>query len=404
MRQKSGYNGFYNAALTKNFFVSMDRTEATLNGVLDEAHKGTALDYTIENGTIVIHKREMAEDAKVRESRIVSGIIYDSEGYPLIGATIRVGASNRGTISNEDGLFKVTVPQDVHTLTVSYLGMKPQTIKIGAKNSISLYMKEDSRELDDVFVTGYQTISKERATGSYNIIKAEDIKQRNATNISSVLDGLVAGIQSADDDRGGRSFSIRGAGTMLGDNAPVIVVDGFPITDNSSSASRELNAFQKINPNDVESITVLKDSAAASIWGARSANGVIVITTKSGKNRDKLNVEVSTQMAVSNRYNINQVYNTARSADFIAYERMAFENGWTSGEFTGSFGELNYPVTQSQMLLYKGLRFGTMDSDEMERGLSALSQLDNREQIKKYLFEKPLLWQVNASISGGTEK
>lgn len=401
IRVQAGIKIFYNAQLVRNVCTSVSIEDEPLEKALEKIFQHTPLTYVIENGTIVIAKRKQ-QQATGKEKEIF-GIVKDEEDNPLPGATVRIGNTDRGTITNANGAFKMHIPAETQTLTISYIGMESQIVRIGRNEAFTIVLREDNQQLADVVITGYQKISKERATGAFSIVKPETIEERHVTNISQVLDGLVAGMQGSDDGRGGKSFSIRGIGTMQGDQKPLVVVDGFPITDVANNGSSELNAFQKINPNDVESITVLKDAAAASIWGARSANGVIVITTKRGSRRERLNVEVNAQLSVVNKMNVDQITNTANSADFIAYERMAFENGWTSGEFSGASNELQYPVTLAQSILYKGMRFGTLTTDEMERQLSALALLDNREQIKEYLLKRQLQSQVNISITGGTQ-
>ena len=311
-----------------------------------------------------------------------------------------------GAVAEQTGDFQLKIHNEVAQFDGSFLGMKNKLHPITNKSYYLIALQEDNVILSDLVTTGYQTISKERATGAYDILKGNDIEKRHATKFSQVLDGLIAGAQGTDDGRGGIAYQIRGTSTMVADRMPLVVVDGFPLMDVTLGTYNEtaaLSALEKINPNDVESITVLKDAAAASIWGARSANGVIVITTKKGNKKNKWTVDVNAQLSVSEKKDVNQLMNSASSADMIQYQRMAFDRDWISGEFYGTIGELTSPVTFSELLMYKGLRWGSISEEEMNSELARLSQLDNRKQIKKHFLKNPFLFQTNASISGGND-
>lgn len=404
VKTKSNYALFYNADIVKGIHATVWMNNATLKAILDKTFENTSLTYTIEEKTIVISRAKQKGSIKTPKKKKIFGIVKDEENNPLIGATIKIGNTDIGTITNASGSFQLVIPADAQSFSVSFIGMESKTLRIGKDEAFSITLREDAQLLSNVVVTGYQKISRERATGSFSILNSKAIEKQHVSNVSQSLEGLVAGIQATDDERGGKKFSIRGKGTMFGNDSPLIVVDGFPITDTTSSSDRALNAFQKINPNDVESITILKDAAAASIWGARSANGVIIITTKKGNGKNKLSVEVNSQISVADKYNVDEIRNSSNSANFIDYERKAFENNWTNGEYSGAMTDLKTPVTLSELLLYKGLRFKSISESEMNSGLAALSALDNRSQIKKYLLKRPLISQVNASISGGNER
>lgn len=360
---------------------------------------GTPLKFSANKQYITIYRST--------DKRHISGLVTDEEGTALAGATIRIPGHDTGTITDINGRFNITIPSGVHHLNISFIGMKGITLTLRHQSSYRITMQETANLLNDVVTTGYQSLSKERATGAYSILKGDELSKRHATRFSSLLDGLVAGAQGTDDGRGGTAYQIRGTGTMEGDRTPLVVVDGFPLMDissNNAGTNPALSALEKINPQDVESVTILKDAAAASIWGARSANGVIVITTKKGKDK-QLNVEVNTQLSVAARQNMNQVLDIASAADMIRYQRMCFDNGWISEEYSGaSFDQLTKPVTASELLLYQGLRWNYISEEEMNKRLAALSALDNKQQIRDNFYRVPLLFQTNASLSKATDK
>ncbi len=388
---------------TKGYTVTTTLTQANVEQALQKILDGKPFSIKKHGEFYVISKSETHQNKKNNE-RTISGRITDQNGEPLYGVSVLVEGTSNGTITDIQGKYSLKINAGDKALKISYVGMKSRNIALGKGNTYNIALQEDRNILKDVVVTGYQTLSKERATGSFGLMNEKDIENRHVSNLSNVLDGMITGVQGSSDGRGGKQYTIRGKGTMYGNGKPLVVVDGFPITDIANGTSSELDAFQKINPNDVESITVLKDAAAASIWGARSANGVIVITTKKGKKNEKLNVDVSMQTAISQKFKVSQITNRASSAEQIDYERKAFEHNWNNGEFTGSSNELFSPITQSQMLLYQGLRFGSISEEEMNAGLTRLSLLDNSEQIKKYLLKSPIITQANASVSVGSEK
>lgn len=256
-------------------------------------------------------------------------------------------------------------------------------------------------ELDEVLVTGYRSISRERAAGSYDIVTSKEIEKRHTLSTSSIFDGIVAGMQGKSDGRGGTRFSIRGTGTMYADELPLIVVDGFPLIDVPDwqySRSAALAALEKINPNDIESVTVLKDAAAASIWGARASNGVVVIKTKAGTNNgQKLEVRVGTQLSLSGKRNVDQLTNQASSANTIEYLRTLSEHGWDTSMYYGDLYSLKEPVSWAELYLYKG-QYGMITPDQMNAELDRLAKLDNRKQIKRYMLQSPVTSQTNASV------
>ena len=186
----------------------------------------------------------------------VSGRITDENGDPLLGATVMVPGTKKKAVTDMDGNFFIPNATANDVIEVSYIGKKTISRKAGNKK-MNIIVADDENLLSDVVVTGYQTISKERTTGSFDKITAKELEARPTADLSSALQGMVAGMQATENADGTVSFAIRGQSTLYADAQPLVVVDGFPIE----------GSFATINPNDVESVTVLKDAAAASIWG-----------------------------------------------------------------------------------------------------------------------------------------
>ena len=206
----------------------------------------------------------------------VSGVVIGaSDGQPVVGASVKVLGTRMGTVTNIDGKFSVSVPTSAKELQVSYIGMLTKTVRI-SKGNLRIVLEDDSKSLDEVMVVAYGKAKKSAFTGSAAVIKAEKMENRQVVNVSQALNGEVAGVQvTQPSGKPGEEASvrIRGIGSMASSNKPLYVVDGVPYDGDISA----------INIADVESTTVLKDAASNALYGARGANGVILITTKKGK-------------------------------------------------------------------------------------------------------------------------
>ena len=203
----------------------------------------------------------------------VNGVVLSEDGNePVIGATVQVvGANNVGTVTDVDGQFTITCPEGKNVIRISYLGMQPIEV-IGRKN-LRIVLRDDSNDLDEIIVTGYGNVKKSSFTGSASVVGAEEIGKVQVTNAVDALKGKAAGVQiySTSGQPGTTPIiRIRGVNSINADSDPLLVVDGAPYD----------GSLNDINPADVESMTVLKDAASTSLYGARGGNGVILITTK----------------------------------------------------------------------------------------------------------------------------
>ena len=204
----------------------------------------------------------------------IKGVIFDETNLPLIGATVQVKGGQAGAATDLDGKYSIQAPKN-GTLVISYIGYKTQEIKIQGKTSINVTLMPDNQTLDEVVVVGYGTMKKSDLTGSVASVASKDIEGFQTSSVAGALGGQIAGVQitSTDGTPGaGFNISIRGVGTLTGDASPLYIVDGFEVSD-----------IDYLSNSDIESIEVLKDASSSAIYGARAANGVVLITTKSGK-------------------------------------------------------------------------------------------------------------------------
>ena len=239
------------------------------------------LAMSVVGGAALIATPAMAEQAPQQNIK-VSGQVVDPDGEPLIGATVRVKGAENGTMTDLDGNFQLDVPGN-GTLVVSYVGYQDKEVAVGGRAALGqITLSNDENMLEQVVVVGYGTQKKADLTGSVAIVNAEEMKRVSNSNISTMLEGKVAGVQITSDGQPGAdpAVRIRGIGSF-GSTAPLYVVDGVPMG----------TTIRDFSPNDIETIQVLKDASAGAIYGSRAANGVVIITTKNGKKDQPLRVD-----------------------------------------------------------------------------------------------------------------
>ena len=240
----------------------------------------------------------------------ITGTVVDASG-PVIGASVvEKGKSGNGVITDFDGNFSLSVSPGA-TIVISYIGYETQEIKVGNQSNFSITLKEDNAQLDEVVVVGYGTQKKKLVTGATVQVKGEDIAKLNTTNALTAMQSSTPGVQiTQSSSQPGKGFkvNIRGVGT-IGTSSPLLIIDGI----NAGTADDGLNG---LNPNDIESIDVLKDAASAAIYGARAANGVILVTTKQGK-AGKIQVQYDGYVGWSNAYKVPGTVNAKQYMQLI---------------------------------------------------------------------------------------
>ena len=335
--------------------------------------------------------------------RIISGTVTDSgSGETLIGANILVEGTSTGTITDIDGAYTLEVPEGFTKLQFSYTGYAMKVVEIGASNIIDVKLLS-GEILNEVVVIGYGTVKREDATGSVQAVSTKDFNRGAITGAQELLAGKIAGVQitPSADPGGGAAIRIRGGSSLSASNDPLIVIDGIPIDNGGVSGSR--NALNVINPNDIETFTVLKDASATAIYGSRASNGVILITTKKGSVADKFRVDYAGNISFSDAANSVDVLDadefrsliTQRfGAEHPAVERLGNQNtNWQDEIYQTAVGtdhNVSFSGVQGDILPYRmsfGLtsKEGILKTDYFQRVTGSLnlspSFLDNRLQI-----------------------
>ncbi len=232
----------------------------------------------------------------------VTGTVIDPEGEPLIGASVLVQGETMGTATDLDGRYSLSVPAD-GTLVFSYVGYETQEIAVNNRTVIDVTMSENSVMLGEVVAIGYGVVKKSDATGSVAVIKPDDIEAGIATTASDMLVGASPGVvvtTNGGNPTGGATIRIRGGASLSASNDPLIVIDGVPM--NSQSMAGGTNALTMVSPDNIESMTILKDASATAIYGSRASNGVIIITTKKGQSgRPQVNFSANFHIATARK-------------------------------------------------------------------------------------------------------
>jgi len=310
----TGHKFFYEASeVDLNRKVTIVKNNLCVEDLLKEIFKGTNLDYEILSSQIVLKRKETShQSGKTPEKRIdftnlqtsLKGKVFDETGIPLPGATIIAKGTTVGSTSDFDGNFEITLPIGVVMIQVSYLGYKSKEVNVAGKSTITISLDPDAAALEEVIVVGYGTLAKTKVTGSVVSIDTETIVRVPSLTAEGALIGQVAGVQVqqvSGEPGAAPNIRVRGSGSISAGNDPLFVVDGIPISRNLTSSSQlgglanqggnfqppTINPLATLNPNDIESIQILKDASAAAIYGSRGGNGVLLITTKKGSNTDE---------------------------------------------------------------------------------------------------------------------
>jgi TonB-linked SusC/RagA family outer membrane protein len=394
IEKNTDYKFVYNNSIfPSDTKINVAVTNETVANLLEKILANTGFNFKLLGGDLIVLTKNQVAASQI----VISGSVTDENGKPLMGVTIKIkGQKSGATGTNENGFFSIKVPDNNAVLEITYIGYEKQEIPVGNQTSFNVKLKVEFGTLKEVTVnTGYQSLLKERAPGAYSQVSQATLADRPVSNLSTALQGMVAGMQGKENADGSVSFLVRGNTSLYAANTPLIVVDGFPLSTSD---------FSTINPNDVENVTVLKDAAAASIWGARAANGVIVITTKRTKGGNGLVINASAFTRISTLTNLDQLLPTASSADQVAYEKMAFKNGWFFNQYAGSFpSDFGKPLTLAQELLFAN-KNGTLSTAAMNSGLDSLSKINNHSQISNLLLRRAVLQQYNVNFSVGTDK
>lgn len=386
--------------------ATINVTNANLKTVLDICLRNQQLTYEFIEKNVAIRpaKKEIpVSSIEVIENAPplidVRGRVVNEKGEPVEGVTVIVKGGTQKAITDKNGEFSISTVDQNATLVFTHVSLETFELKVSGKTELAISLKTKVSALGDVTVTvntGYEKIPKERATGSFGLVNTEEFNRKPGTDILSRLETVSTGLLF---DR--RSLATNQQNTLVANNtlirglstlsdaikSPLIVVDKFPYDGD----------INNINPNDVESITILKDAAAASIWGSRAGNGVIVITTKRGKFNKPLLASFNANIRLEPRPDLFR-YPKMTSSDYIDVEQFLFENG----EFDGDLQDPRYVSVSPVIEILEKKRAGLISALDATTQINALRQADARLDFDKYVYQRALNSQYALQLSGGS--
>ncbi|MCQ4760644.1 TonB-dependent receptor [Alistipes onderdonkii] len=381
----SGYSFFYYDGLFSSARkVTLKTTNLTIRQTLDKLFEGSENTYAIDGQQVFI-RRAPAKKQQAPKSETITGWVLDKNNAPVSGATVIVAGTNKGVTSGIQGGFQlsdITLPA---TLNISFLGYEPRTVVVTPQNKdqLTVVLNEESKLVDDIVVVGYGTQRRGMVSSAISKMVVDENNQRQVASPGQLLQGRVAGVISTTGSGNlgsAERMSIRGISSISAGNEPLYVIDGIPITNEDANIfnfGETMSSMATIAVNDIESIEVLKDAASAAIYGSRASNGVVLITTKSGR-EGKATLRLNFQAGISQFPNLRRV-KMANSKQYIEAYNEGVDN------YNRQYG---YQVGDADYQVHIQNPFGTMpDTDWMKIG----TQLGRS-------------YNVDVSVSGGNAK
>ena len=380
IEHQTDYLFIYNNQVNVNKKVSLKAKNQPVSKVLEELLADSGITYSVEGNHIVLGKQTMA--AAPQQSSTIRGKVIDTNGDPVIGANIVEKGTTNGTITDVNGQFTLTV-QPGAILQVSFIGYNTKEIKVGNESTLNVILEEDSQALDEVVVVGYGAQKKVNLTGAITTVKMEDVVgNRPVGNTAQALEGAIPGLQvSRNNGKPGTTINmnVRGATSINDDTngAPLVLVDNVPMD------------IDLLDPNDIESVTTLKDAAASAIYGARAAFGVILITTKQGKKDTPMRVSYNNNFSFSTPAALpNKVdpYTTVQTYANMGLKR--YYGGQDTEQWLGYLDEYRNGQHKDGYVWSDGVRYNLAPTDVID------DMMDN------FGFQQ----QHNVSVTGGSSK
>lgn len=299
--------------------ITLSVTDESVESILNRVLPDIGFEYVRTGNTIAVKPKTQPNAQGLQ--KIISGIITGEDGEPIIGASVLVKGTNNGVITDLNGAFSISVYEDA-VLIVTYIGYIPHEIPVRGKTALTILLQEDTQTLDEVVIIGYGTQKKINLTGAIASVDKKTFQPRAVVNTAQYLQGAIANLNISNSDGGPGaepSYNIRGYSGLGSSYAPLVVVDGFT------------GSLKEVNPNDIESVTVLKDAASAAIYGAQAAYGVILITTKMGKKNSRPTATYSGNLSYNTPVTLPK---TAGSIEFASLMREASLNEGGTGIFS----------------------------------------------------------------------
>lgn len=393
VQKQTGLNFFYSADLAKTWpKVSINAQGKTAEQVIEQVTQTIKCVYEV-NDNIVTIKTQQKASGKMRQ---ITGFVKDENGQALVGVPVCIGETKVCTITDADGKFEFPIPVEKTTLKFTYVGMETTYVSIPAGQSAALQnitMNYDTN-LDEVIVTGYQTISKKNMTGATITINSDQLQDRYTSNLLSNLEGRVAGLSTY-----GGELKVRGTSSLYAETTPLLVVDGLPME----------GKLDDLNQYDIETINVLKDAAATAIYGARASNGVIVVTTKNAHKKGKIDIDFSANVTLTENRNMDYSDNFyMNAAEQVAAESRYWDYyyGEYGGTPTTQWSTINSGVNAASSLqkAYYDWASDNISKSELESIKTTLSGNNFAKEWADAMYRQQVMQEYNLSLRSRSDK
>ena len=405
----SNYKFFYNEDLKGlDKIVSLKVSDATIDATIKQLLNGSTVSFEKQDGNIILLMPQKISKDQEKKNKQIKGVVKDERGEAVIGASVSLkGYTTVGTMTDIDGQFSLNIPEGA-VLHISYIGFNPIDVKTENKDYLDIILREDIKQLDEVVVVGYGVQRKRDVTTSISSLRASEIQDMPVTSIEQALVGRMAGVQVTQPNGtpgAGMNIKVRGVGTITAGSDPLYVVDGVPLSDDVGNATGiNVSPLASIETQDIESIEVLKDASAAAIYGSRGSNGVVIITTKQGKEgRPKVNYSgyfgaqmITDKIDVLNAYEYSQlVYDGHNAAYFDALDKAnkkdLYDPNHTNEQRWANLKTGNINLNQGWMMPPEVLPY--------VRGERGLIDTDWQDEVLRTGF----VTKHNLSVSGGNK-
>ncbi len=392
IRDQSGYNFLFTASILKDAKpVTLKITNEELPVVLRKIFSGQPLEFSLDNKSVVVTEKQRTFLDKLTDFFTlpidVRGTVTDSLGSPLAGASIKIKGTMRSFVADSNGAFSITNLKEDDVLEVHFIGYRTKEVLVkGITGNVTVTLYVETGRLDEVVInTGYQKIRQEQFTGVVQHIGSQTLQNQISPDILSRLESIGNGLNVDRATTDGR-ITIRGLSSISGPKDVLVVVDNFPYD----------GSIDNINPNDIESITLLKDAAAGSIWGTRAGNGVIVIITRRGRFNQELQLQANANSSILQKPNLYRLERMA-SSDYIDVESFLFEQG----HFQSAYSD---PARPGLTPVIETLYNGSLTQRQKEAQLEQWRNLDVRDDFNRLVYETGLNQQYNVQANGGNKR
>lgn len=392
LSRQSGYTFIYqDEQLSNSKPITLSVRDKEVQDVLRLVFSGQPFDYAVSGRAVsIIPRQPLAPAFPAAQQSVIRGRVTDSLRHPLEGVSVYILESPLRAVTDRNGEYEIAGVPTGKIIRFQSLGYEPyETPADRAEINVALQALVSKIEDVDIVNTGYQSIPKERATGSFSLVDNELYNREVSTDVISRLKAITPALLF-DERSGDTKLSIRGRSTLFANSEPLIVVDNFPYEGDITN----------LNPNDIENISILKDAAAASIWGVRASNGVIVITTKKGQANQPLQTQVNSNVTVGSKPDL---YYKPRmtSNEFIDLEIELFGRGIYDNDINDTY---SYPALTPVVDILASLRQGEINQADANQQINTFRQYDLRDQALSYLYRNSLNQQYSLNMQGGGDR